>query len=171
MILAEIFARFVAVSLLAFGGGQAALPLVERLAVTDTGWVQPSTFGAAIAFSYVTPGPVLIAATFIGYRAAGMAGAFAATLGAFLAPWALATAAAQQASRFADHPALRAFGAGAAPAVVGLLGITALAMGREALTAWPLVLIGAVAFALATLTRVHPVALLAGGGLTGWLVH
>ena len=171
MILVEIFARFVVVSLLAFGGGQAALPLVERLAVNDTGWVQPSTFGAAVAFSYLTPGPVLIAATFIGYRAAGVAGAVAATLGAFVAPWALATAAAQQAARLADRPALRAFGAGAAPAVVGLLGVTALAMGREAFTAWPYVLIGGVALALAALTRVHPVALLAGGGLAGWLAH
>lgn len=171
MILVEIFARFVVVSLLAFGGGQAALPLVERLAVNDTGWVQPSTFGAAVAFSYLTPGPVLIAATFIGYRAAGVAGALAATLGAFVAPWALATAASQQAARLADRPALRAFGAGAAPAVVGLVGVTAVAMSREALTAWPFVVIGAVAFAFATLTRVHPVALLAGGGLAGWLSH
>jgi chromate transporter len=99
MIAFELFARFMVVSLLVFGGGRAALPLVERLAVNDTGWVQPSTFGAAVAFSYVTRRPVLIASTFIGYRAAGIAGALAATLGAFLAPWALATAAAQQAGR------------------------------------------------------------------------
>lgn len=138
--------------------------------MNDTGWVQPSTFGAAVAFSYLTPGPVLIAATFVGYRAAGLAGAFAATLGAFIAPWVLATAAARQAARLADHWALRAFGRGAAPAVVGLLGVTAVALGREAFTAWPLVVIGATAFALATLTRVHPVALLAGGGLAGWLI-
>jgi chromate transporter len=171
VILLEIFARFALVSVLAFGGGQAALPLVERLAVNDTGWMQPSTFAAAIAFSYLTPGPVLIAATFIGYRAAGLAGAVAATLGAFLLPWALATAAAQQAARFADRPVLRAFGAGAAPAVVGLLGITALAVGREALTAWPAGVICGVAFAVATLTRIDPVALLATGAVAGWLTH
>lgn len=55
--------------------------------------------------------------------------------------------------------------------MVGLLGVTALAMSREAFTAWPLVIVGAVAFLLASLTRVHPVALLAGGGLVGWLTH
>jgi len=170
VIAVELFARFFVVSLLAFGGGQAALPLVERLAVNDTGWVEPSTFGAAVALSYLTPGPVLVAATFVGYRAAGMAGAFAATVGAFLAPWTLATAAAQQASRFTDHLGLRAFGAGAAPAVVGILGVTVFAMSREAFTAWPFVMIGALAFALAVLTRVHPIALLVGGGLAGWLL-
>ena len=78
------------ISLLAFGGGQAALPLVEQVAVRDMHWVSASTFGAAVAFSYVTPGPVLIVAAFIGFQVAGMAGVVAATLGAFVAPWALA---------------------------------------------------------------------------------
>ena len=71
--------------------GQAALPLLERVAVAETGWVTATDFSAAVAFGYATPGPVLIAATFIGYRAAGLAGALVATLGVFLAPWALAT--------------------------------------------------------------------------------
>ena len=39
----DLFWRFVLVSLLAFGGGQAALPLIERIAVGETGWVSPRT--------------------------------------------------------------------------------------------------------------------------------
>ena len=170
MLHAELFGRFVLISLLAFGGGQAALPLVERMAVDETGWIRPTTFGTAVAFSYITPGPVLITATFIGYRVAGLSGAFVATLGAFLMPWVLATAMAQQIARFADHPALRAFGQGAAPAVVGLLGVTALSLSRDTLVAWPYALIAAAALILNALTRVHPIALLAGGGLAALLL-
>jgi len=59
--------RFLVISLLAFGGGQAALPLVERL-VVGGGLVSAADFSTALAFSYITPGPVLILATFIGYR-------------------------------------------------------------------------------------------------------
>lgn len=88
----DLFTRCVLISLLAFGGGQAALPLIERIAVWETGWLTPHDFATAVAFGYVTPGPVLITMTFLGYRAAGMAGAAVATLGIFLMPWALSNA-------------------------------------------------------------------------------
>ena len=116
----DLFWRFVLISLLAFGGGGAALPLVERLAVSETGWLSSQDFAVAVACGYVTPGPVLITATFVGYRAAGLSGAVAATFGVFLMPWLLAAAAAQQLQRFMQHPRLAGFGRGAAPAVVGL---------------------------------------------------
>jgi len=132
MVHVELFARFVLISLLAFGGGQAALPLVERVAVHEMRWITPSMFGAAVAFAYLTPGPVLIIATFVGYQVAGVSGALAATIGAFLAPWALAALAARQITRLAGHPLLRRFGTGAAPAVIGLLGVTTLALARDA---------------------------------------
>ena len=171
MVSAELFVRFVIISLLAFGGGQAALPLVERLAVSETGWLSASTFGTAVAFGYLTPGPVLITATFVGHRVAGLPGAIAATVGAFLMPWLLAAAAARYVTRWAQHPVLRRFGAGATPAVIGLLGVTALTLTREAMIGAPYVVIAAVALLLMAVTRIHPAALLAGGGLTGWLAH
>jgi chromate transporter len=166
---AELFVRFAVISVLAFGGGQAALPLVERMVVSEARWLSASTFGTAVALGYLTPGPVLITATFVGHRVAGLPGAVAATLGAFLMPWLLATTAARQAARWAEHPVLRRFGAGATPAVIGLLGVTALALTREAVVGAPQLLIVVAALVVLGRTRVHPAALLAGGGLAGWL--
>jgi chromate transporter len=166
----ELFARFLLISLIAFGGGQAALPLVEQMAVQDTRWLTPSTFGTAVAFGYLTPGPVLITATFVGQQVGGLLGALAATLGAFLAPWALSAATARQVTRFAHSKWLQAFGAGAAPAVIGILGVTVLDIAREALVAWPYVAVGTAVFVLAARTRMHPVALLAAGAVLGWLI-
>ncbi len=74
----ELVGAFLLVGGLAFGGGQAALPLVERLAVGTFGWVTPAQFGVAVGLSYATPGPVLIIAAYIGYRAEGQLGALAA---------------------------------------------------------------------------------------------
>ncbi|MCL4371357.1 MAG: chromate transporter [Chloroflexi bacterium] len=165
----ELFWRFLLVSLLAFGGGQAAFPLVERIAVAETGWVSPSDFAAAVAFGYVTPGPVLILATFVGYRAAGLVGALSATLGVFLMPWALAALAAHLLRRFLQHPWLRGFGRGAGPAVVGLLGVTALSLARQTFTGWPYALIAVLALLLALRTKIHPFLILVGGAVLGVL--
>jgi chromate transporter len=164
----QLFSRFGLISLLAFGGGGAALPLVERLAVSEAGWVSPQDFAAAVACGYLTPGPVLITATFVGYRAAGPSGAVAATVGVFLMPWFLAAAAAQQLQRFMQHPWLAGFGRGAAPAVVGLLGVTALNIAKHSFTHWAYPMIAIVALVLALRTKVHPILILIGGAATGW---
>ncbi len=166
----ELLWRFMIISLLAFGGGQAALPLVERMAVADTGWLTAQDFATAVAFSYITPGPVLILATFVGYRVAGLAGAVIATLGVFLMPWILAAAAAQQLQRFLQHPYLRGFGRGAAPAVVGLLGVTALGLARHSFSSWPYAGIALGALLLAVYTKVHPILILLGGMILGALL-
>jgi chromate transporter len=122
-----------------------------------------------VAFSYVTPGPVLILATFVGFHAAGLAGAGVATLAVFALPWLLAALAAQQLRRHLQHPLLRGFGRGAGPAVVGLLGVTALSLARASFLHWGYAAVALGAFALAARTKVHPVAILVGGAACGAL--
>jgi chromate transporter len=111
---------------------------------------------------------VLITATFVGPQVAGPSGALAGTVEAFAAPWTLTRAVAHQVRRFAQDRRLLAFGAGAAPAVIGILGVSALALSREVFVSWAHVGIGGVIFAVATWTRINPVGLLALGGFPGW---
>ena len=170
MLYGELLLRFALISLLAFGGGQAVLPLVERVVVGETGWLSVTAFGSAVAFGYLTPGPVLIVATFVGHQVAGLGGALAATVGAFAMPWALAALAAGQVRRYLQHPLLRAFGSGAAPAVIGLLAVTALDVGRTAAASWAGGGLAAITFVLVLCTPVHPLILLAAGGCLGWLM-
>ena len=166
-----LFWHFALISLLAFGGGKAALPLIERLCVAQMQWISPATFAAAVGFGYLAPGPVLITATFIGYQVAGLPGALSATLGIFLLPVLLAAGAAHWVNRLSQSRWLRAFGESATPAVVGLLFATSWSLGRSSLTRWPLVLVAVVSCALALRSKIAPGWLLLGGALLGWLVQ
>jgi chromate transporter len=162
----EVFWRFGLISLLAFGGG-AGIPLIERIAVRETGWISEREFAVAIAFGQVTPGPVMVVATFIGYRAAGLVGALAATLGVFLVPWALAAVLARHYEGLPSHRWVSGFRRGAAAAAVGLFGVTALSLARHSLDGWVHLAIAAAAFVLALRTKIHPAWILLGGTVLG----
>lgn len=67
-----------------FGSGLAMVPVLENDFVTKMSWLTHGQFMDALAFGQMTPGPVLITVTFVGYKISGMAGAIAATVGVFL---------------------------------------------------------------------------------------
>jgi len=163
----ELIARFLVIGALAFGGGQAALPLVERLAVADTGWLTPAQFATGVGLSYATPGPVLILAAFIGYHVAAVPGAVAATAAVFIIPVVLAGFTAQLVAKLKDARWFQAFGRFAAAAAVGLLGVTLLALARPVIDIHPVLLLGSVAVLAAELRGVHPIILIGAATLLG----
>jgi chromate transporter len=146
----ELILRFVVVGAFAFGGGAAALPLIERIAVAETHWLTAQEFAVGVGFAYATPGPILTMAPFIGYRVAGVAGAIASTIAVFLVPVLVAAAAAGLISRVRNTPWFRGFGAFAGAAAVGLLGLTLYALSKPVVHAHPaLLLLSVPAFVLA----------------------
>ena len=72
------------VDLFAFGGGFASIPLMQHEVVDIHHWVAAPVFIDGIALGQVTPGPIVITATFVGYMFAGLAGAAVATAAIFL---------------------------------------------------------------------------------------
>ncbi len=167
-LLGALFIQFTVISLLAFGGGQAVLPLIERESVGGRGWMTSAEFTAAVGFGYLIPGPVTTMAAFVGFMAAGLPGGIAATLGMFLAPTILAALAAAGVEKLAKSRWVKAFGAGAAPAVVGLLAATLWSIGQKAVVSWPLAVVAVTALLLASKTKIQPIWLLLGGAALGW---
>ncbi len=164
-----LFWQFLAISAVAFGGG-VTVTLVERVAVREQGWVSDGEFATAFAFGQAAPGPAQVVATFIGYRAAGFAGACAATLGAFLIPWALGLALSGGARRLGDRPGLRGFMKGATAASIGLIAVTAIALLGGQGNRIGAFAIGMGAFGVAARTNVHPIVILIAGALVGAIV-
>ena len=78
-----IFATFLKIGALAFGGGFTAIPLIQHVVVDGMHWLDLTAFRDGIALGQITPGPVFITATFIGYKVAGIIGALVATIGIF----------------------------------------------------------------------------------------
>ena len=163
----ELITRFLVIGTLAFGGGQAALPLVERLAVADTGWLTPAQFATGVGLSYTTPGPVLILAAFIGYHVAAVPGVLAAKAALFAVPVIFAGFATQLVNKLKDAQWFQSFGRFAAAAAVGLLGVTLIALARPVVDIHPILLVGAAAVFAAELRGIHPVILIAAATLVG----
>ena len=85
MIYLQLFLSFLQIGAFSFGGGYAALPLIQEQVVTQHGWLSRSEFTDLITISQMTPGPIAVnSATFVGIRLAGFLGALAATFGCIL---------------------------------------------------------------------------------------
>lgn len=126
----ELILEFLTLGAVAFGGGQAALPLVERIAVGERGWLSPDQFAIGVGLSYATPGPVLILAAFVGFYVAGVSGAIAATIAVFTVPVLVAAGTADFVRRLSQSRSFRAFGRFAGAAAIGLLGVTLYSLAR-----------------------------------------
>lgn len=83
--LLKLFISFLKIGLFSFGGGYAALPVIQEEVVELNNWLSLGEFNDLITISQMTPGPIAInSATFVGTRIAGFPGALAATFGCVL---------------------------------------------------------------------------------------
>lgn len=81
----RLFLSFFKIGLFTFGGGYAMIPFIQREAVEKRHWISEEDILEIVAIAESTPGPIAVnAATFVGYRTAGAAGAAAATFGVVL---------------------------------------------------------------------------------------
>lgn len=85
MIYLQLFLSFLQIGVFSFGGGYAAMPLIQNQVVQLHPWLSQSEFTDLITISQMTPGPIAVnSATFVGTRIAGVPGALAATIGCVL---------------------------------------------------------------------------------------
>ena len=165
--LASVFLRMGAVT---FGGGFVMIPLIESEVVRNNHWLTPQEFADATALGQMTPGPVLITATFIGYRVAGTLGALVSTIAVFLPSFLMTIAAGSSLRRFRSNRQVQSFLRGVTPAVVGLLVAAAWSVGRAGIHTWVgLTILGLAAFAMLRF-RVNPFWVILGAGVLRCLI-
>ncbi|HMF57529.1 MAG TPA: chromate transporter [Pyrinomonadaceae bacterium] len=165
--LSVIFLRIGAIT---FGGGFVMIPLIEAEVVDSHHWLTHQEFVDATALGQITPGPVLITATFIGYRVAGTLGAIVATLSVFLPAFVLTIAAGSSLRKFRMNRQVQAFLRGVTPAVVGLLVAAAITIGRAGIHSWIGVALALAAVLVLIRFRVNAVWVIFGAGLLRFLL-
>ena len=109
------------VSVFAFGGGYAALPLMVHACVTEQGWLSARAFMDGVALAQVSPGPLSIVAAFVGYKVGSVLGAAVATISVFFPCFILVVTAAPWFARLQRYGLFRAATRGAAVSLAGLL--------------------------------------------------
>jgi len=163
LVLLVVFAR---IGIATFGGGFAMIPAIEHEIVTARQWLSEAAFNDAIVLGQITPGPVAIAATFIGYHVAGLGGALTATFGMFAPPMLLSVAAGRSLEAFRSNTTIRGALHGVTPAMVGILGAAAVALCKTSIhNIWSAVIAVIATLLLAFTRRTTPVIVLLGGGV------
>jgi chromate transporter len=82
-VIGKLLLFFLKVGALTFGRGLVIVPFPEKGLVQEYGWLDPPQFLIAVAIGMISPGPVVITATFVGYLVAGFWRSLAATVGIF----------------------------------------------------------------------------------------
>jgi chromate transporter len=163
--LAALVRVFVPIGVTTFGGGLAMIPAIEHMVVIEQGWLDPKAFADAIALGQITPGPVSICATFIGYRVAGLLGAVVATLAIFAPAISLALAAGHSVDRFRASPLVDGALRTLAPVVIGMLAAATFSLGHAAVRVPLDAALAAATFLLLVVRPMSPLWMLVGGGL------
>jgi chromate transporter len=146
-VLWKLLLFFLKAGALTFGSGLVIVPFLQQGVVRQYGWLDEHTFLIAVAVGMISPGPVVITATFVGYLVAGFAGALAATVGIFLPSFLLVLIVAPILIRHRANRHIQGFVKGAYGAAIGTILGSCVLLGRIAIGDWLTILIAALSLA------------------------
>jgi chromate transporter len=141
-ILGRLLVFFLKAGSLTFGSGLVIVPFLEKGLVQQTGWLNGQQFLVAVAMGMLSPGPVVITATFVGYLVAGFWGSVVSTIGIFLPSFLLVLIVAPILIRHRENPNVQGFVKGAYAAAIGTILGAGVLLGRVAIGDWLTALIG-----------------------------
>jgi chromate transporter len=140
--LSKLLLFFLKAGSLTFGSGLVIVPFLEQGLVQQHGWLDQRQFLIAVAVGMISPGPVVITATFVGYLVAGFWGSLVSTVGIFLPSFILVLVAAPLLAKYRGNPNVQGFVKGAYAAAIGTILGACILLGRIAIGDWLTALIG-----------------------------
>jgi chromate transporter len=169
--LAKLLWFFLKAGSLTFGSGLVIVPFLEQGLVRQYGWLDQRQFLIAVAVGMISPGPVVITATFVGYLVAGFWGSLVSTIGIFLPSFILVLIAAPILARHRADPNVQGFVKGAYGAAIGTILGACVLLGRIAIGDWLTALIGLVSLAVLFRWKVSNPLLIAATAVVGLIAY
>ena len=174
-ILAKLLLFFLKAGALTFGSGLVIVPFLEQGLVQQYGWLDERQFLIAVAIGMISPGPVVITATFVGYLVGGFWGSLVSTIGIFLPSFILVLVAAPMLARHRGNANVQGFVKGAYGAAIGTILGAGVLLGQIAIGDWLTALVGLISLAVLFRWKIsNPllIAVAAGVGLIAFpLLH
>jgi chromate transporter len=170
-ILGKLFLFFLKAGSLTFGSGLVIVPFLEQGLVQQFGWLDQRQFLIAVAVGMISPGPVVITATFVGYLVAGFWGSVVSTIGIFLPSFVLVLIAAPLLARHRVNPNVQGFVKGAYAAAIGTILGACILLGRIAIGDWLTALIGLASLAVLFRWKVSNPMLIAATAVVGLIAY
>jgi len=146
--LGKLLLFFLKAGSLTFGSGLVIVPFLEQGLVQQFGWLDQRQFLIAVAIGMISPGPVVITATFVGYLVAGFWGSVVSTVGIFLPSFLFVLIAAPLLARHRGNANVQGFVKGAYGAAIGTILGACILLGKIAIGDWLTALIGVVSLAI-----------------------
>ncbi len=162
---------FLKIGAIVFGGGYSALPFIKNEVCTIHQWLTPQEFLDGTALGQMTPGPVAITATFVGFKVMGICGAFIATISIFLPSFLILLVMVKLYARIQTNKHVVAFFSGIKSAVVAILLSTGISF---ATTNWfPIVyaIIGLASLGILLFRKIEPILLIVAAGIISLIIH
>ncbi len=166
-ILGKLLVFFLKAGSLTFGSGLVIVPFLEKGLVQQTGWLDERQFLVAVAMGMLSPGPVVITATFVGYLVAGFWGSLVSTVGIFLPSFLLVLIVAPILIRHRANPNVQGFVKGAYAAAIGTILGASILLGRIAIGDWLTALLGVGSLVVLFRWKVSNPALVAATAIIG----
>jgi chromate transporter len=170
-ILGKLLLFFLKAGSLTFGSGLVIVPFLEQGLVHQFGWLDERQFLIAVAIGMISPGPVVITATFVGYLVAGFWGSVVSTIGIFLPSFLFVLIAAPLLARHRGNANVQGFVKGAYAAAIGTILGACILLGRIAIGDWLTALIGVVSLAVLFRWKVSNPALIAATAAIGLVAY
>ena len=168
MIYLHLFLAFIRIGFLAFGGGIAVLPLVQKEIVDTYQWLSTAQFLDLVTLSELTPGPIAInSATFVGYKLGGVFGAVIST-GSFCLPSiGFILLISKFLSAFEGNDKVQKIMKGLRPSVIALMSLAGYSIAQNGIMDWFAVGLCVISFVLVWKKMIDPIMMLILAGIAG----